>query len=350
MAWIEVHQGLATHYKILHVAGALEISQAAAVGHMVMFWLWALDNFPEGRMGPYDGDARAAAVGARWQGDPAKFLDALIYGGFVDKRRGKLYIHDWEDYVGRLLEQRRHRASRARRNRSLYSDMALTRQVRQRDGDACRYCGGAVDWKNRKGPSGGTYDHVDPEGPNDLSNVVVACRRCNSTKARRLPEAADMVLRPLPVMADKSTIDGRKISATVPYRTVPNQDIHTHSPRAPAGAWLEKLRSIDGWSERGEPHLKSLMAWAKEKGLTDDELERSAIGLAQAKSETLDGYKDMASAFQRRINNGYDAVERRNGPEPNEGSPRPSRQERQLEEIREARRKHGAPIPQSNDG
>ena len=34
--------------------------------------------------------------------------------------------------------------------------------VRWRDGDACRYCGKVVNWADRKGGKGGTYDHRMP--------------------------------------------------------------------------------------------------------------------------------------------------------------------------------------------
>ncbi len=71
-------------------------------------------------------------------------------------------------------------------------------------------------------------------------------------------------------------------------------------------AWLIKLRGIDGWDARGEPHLGTLLAWIAEKEWNDQQLEASAIGLAATSAKTLKGYKDMASAYQRRLNQGYD--------------------------------------------
>lgn len=60
------------------------------------------------------------------------------------------------------------------------SDLSLVIPVRVRDGDACRYCGEVVNWSDRKGKRGGTYDHLHPgqraAGPHEL---VVACRGCN---------------------------------------------------------------------------------------------------------------------------------------------------------------------------
>lgn len=66
--------------------------------------------------------------------------------------------------------------------------------VRDRDGDACRYCGITANWHDRKGPTGATYDHVDPTGPASPENVVVSCRGCNSRKGFRTPEMAGLVL------------------------------------------------------------------------------------------------------------------------------------------------------------
>ncbi len=62
--------------------------------------------------------------------------------------------------------------------------------IKERDGDGCRYCGVEVNWKDRRSPAGGTFRLVDPEGPNEVTNVVVACRGCDSK-----PES-DLVLLP----------------------------------------------------------------------------------------------------------------------------------------------------------
>lgn len=87
----------------------------------------------------------------------------------------------WNDPIAR---ERWARAKRLKR------DSELCNRIKDRDRNLCRYCGIRVDWKNRnpKSPLGGTYDHVDPDGGNEFSNVVVACRRCNGRKRNRTPE------------------------------------------------------------------------------------------------------------------------------------------------------------------
>ena len=80
------------------------------------------------------------------------------------------------------------------RGKALRRDRDLCRRIQQRDANLCRYCAVRVNWTDRKGPGGGTYDHLDPDGPNSLDNVVVACRRCNGRKKDRTPAQAGMRL------------------------------------------------------------------------------------------------------------------------------------------------------------
>lgn len=60
------------------------------------------------------------------------------------------------------------------------SNLAYVVPIRARDGDACRYCGEVVNWGDRKGKRGGTYDHLTPgESASSFHDMVVACRGCN---------------------------------------------------------------------------------------------------------------------------------------------------------------------------
>lgn len=91
----------------------------------------------------------------------------------------------WDDDVQR---------ERWARGKALLRNGPLCTAIKTRDRNLCRYCATRVDWTNRKGANGGTYDHVDPDGDNSIDNVVVACRRCNSRKKDRTPEQASMPL------------------------------------------------------------------------------------------------------------------------------------------------------------
>lgn len=116
MAWIEVHQSLPTHRKTRRLARELKLNGKdfpKAVGYMVMLWLWAIDNAPNGDLGgidPYD-----VADAAEWSGDPEKFMDALKKSGFVDD---DMHIHDWDVYIGKLIDRREANAQRNREARA----------------------------------------------------------------------------------------------------------------------------------------------------------------------------------------------------------------------------------------
>ena len=79
---------------------------------------------------------------------------------------------------------------RRKRNKELHSPKckALRKRIRNRDRNLCRYCGRRVKWGANNADHGATYDHVDPDEDNTLSNVVVSCRQCNGRKNERTPE------------------------------------------------------------------------------------------------------------------------------------------------------------------
>lgn len=104
MAWIELHQGLGTHVKTRRLCKLLGIGPAQAVGHLALLWTWALDAAENGSLAKYQADDLALVC--EWDGDAAAFVAALEKAGFLDSVDGELVIHDWQDYIGRLLEAR----------------------------------------------------------------------------------------------------------------------------------------------------------------------------------------------------------------------------------------------------
>lgn len=55
------------------------------------------------------------ASASQWEGDPQEFLDALIYGEFIDNTSEGLVLHDWYDYAGKLIESRERERERSRK-------------------------------------------------------------------------------------------------------------------------------------------------------------------------------------------------------------------------------------------
>lgn len=114
MAWIELHQTLPQHRKLLALRDALGLRTPAALGHMCLLWLWALDNAPDGDLSalPARQLAEICQFNERRAGDLAV---ALRTSGFVD---ADWRLHDWGDYTGRLIDQRAQSRERQRRRRA----------------------------------------------------------------------------------------------------------------------------------------------------------------------------------------------------------------------------------------
>lgn len=105
MAWIQIHQQLKDHRKVLAAADELDIEPAHMLGLLISFWLWAIDNAPDGSLAGISD--RMIARAAQWDKDPEEFVAALTSASLLDVTEdGVLEIHDWSEYTGKLIEQR----------------------------------------------------------------------------------------------------------------------------------------------------------------------------------------------------------------------------------------------------
>lgn len=125
MAWIESHQSLPNHPKFLKALRLLKgkTTAPALLGHLHMLWYWALDYAENGDVTRFDVDDLAQA--ATWDGDAREFVTALTNcgtgggAGFLERTAdGRLLIHDWWDYAGKLMAKRQADAERKRRERA----------------------------------------------------------------------------------------------------------------------------------------------------------------------------------------------------------------------------------------
>lgn len=116
MAWIELHQSLPTNKKTLRLKKTLRINTAQAVGHLCMIWLWAMDNAQDGDLSEFTPDELSEVAG--WSKDATIFVDALKTSGFVD---ADMRIHDWQQYIGKLINKRSADAERKRTSRAQYN-------------------------------------------------------------------------------------------------------------------------------------------------------------------------------------------------------------------------------------
>lgn len=120
MAWIESHQQLGRHPKLLRLAGELRIHRAQALGHLQYLWWWALDYAPTGDLSALASTDISTA--SEWPGDADKFLAALRACGWIDQDGT---IHDWMAYAGRILASRESKRERDR----MYQDKRRQRVV-----------------------------------------------------------------------------------------------------------------------------------------------------------------------------------------------------------------------------
>jgi hypothetical protein len=168
MAYIEAHQSLRDHRKILALAAELDMPEPHVAGHCLFLWLWSLDNAVEGVLPTSE---RIIERAAGCVGKPGALVAAMARVGMLDRcDDGALAIHDWWDYA--------HLQSAARGEwDAMRSRVAPV--IYERDQHQCVYCGNRDDL---------TIDHVIPiafGGSNEAGNLVTACRSCNSRKGTR---------------------------------------------------------------------------------------------------------------------------------------------------------------------
>jgi hypothetical protein len=200
MSWLKVDDKLHDHRKIMRLlrSGADRLDPGP-LGLWLLAATWSADNRTDGFVPDYLLD--------RWDSNATEHAGRLIEAGLwrlvdVDGETG-FEFHDWADYQP-LKQQLEADAEVHRRKVEMHRDPRLIAAVRERDQDRCRYCGVSVDFRDRRSSTGGTYDHVDPDGSNTFDNVVVACRGCNSAKGRRTPtEWGRPLLRPGAMSAKK---------------------------------------------------------------------------------------------------------------------------------------------------
>lgn len=161
MAWIESHETLREHPKTKRAARTLGVSLPTLIGHLHLLWWWATQYAEDGDLNRYDATDIADAAG--WEGKPDAFVSALLScgpgggAGFLERKGGRLVIHDWDQYAGRLI------AAREDGRRGNHERWHVQRGISDPN---CRYChsdiGGDIG-----GDSGGD---ILPDSPPESTN------------------------------------------------------------------------------------------------------------------------------------------------------------------------------------
>lgn len=103
MAWIESHQTLRRHPKILHLCDLTKWSINEAVGVLHSLWWWTLDYAEDGDLKKFTSYQITLAIEAKI--DPEILINVLIESKFIDK---DMKIHDWWNYAGPYLTKKYH--------------------------------------------------------------------------------------------------------------------------------------------------------------------------------------------------------------------------------------------------
>lgn len=191
MTWFKVDDTLAAHPKARR-AGLPAIGLWAVAGSWSSQQLedgfvpgWFVESWPSGRK-------LANAL-----------VSAKLWTPAVKEGDKGWQFHQWDERQPSSDTVKAERRANAARQKVARSP-ELRDAIRRRDGDLCRYCGCEVDFRDKRSPHGGTYDHVIPDGPTDFENLAVTCRGCNARKGRRTPDEAGMELLPPGSKSDSS--------------------------------------------------------------------------------------------------------------------------------------------------
>lgn len=103
MAWIHSYTNLEKHHKLIRFRTAMRWSQNEAVGFLHRFWWLVLEVSPSGDITAL-ANPEVMAETLNMKLDVVKAaLSGLEEEGFIDRKNGKLIVHDWMEYAGRYL-------------------------------------------------------------------------------------------------------------------------------------------------------------------------------------------------------------------------------------------------------
>lgn len=112
MAWIELHDTLPDHPKVIRASASLKIDKDAFTGKLIRLWVWALNNREDGRLLEEEEDTIAEIM--RFKGKPAGLIAALLDARLIEKTEDGYRIHDWEEHVSMLMAKREKKRAQTR--------------------------------------------------------------------------------------------------------------------------------------------------------------------------------------------------------------------------------------------
>ena len=179
MAWIEVHDTLPDHPKVLRAAKALKLDSDALVGKLVRLWVWALGNREDGVLNDLDADRLDVIM--QYRGKASALLEALVTNRLLDALPDEHYmIHDWDEHVMMLRdkreEKRKQNAERVKRYRNakkrMESENCNADVTHECNADVTHYNGVTCNASNARTVPNRTIDDL-----NDDPTTLAVCAR-----------------------------------------------------------------------------------------------------------------------------------------------------------------------------
>lgn len=179
MAWIEVHDTLPDHPKVLRAAKALKLDSDALVGKLVRLWVWALGNREDGILNDLDADRLDVIM--QYKGKASALLEALVTNRLLDALPDEHYmIHDWDEHVMMLRdkreEKRKQNAERVKRYRNakkrMESENCNADVMHECNADVTHYNGVTCNASNARTVPNRTIDDL-----NDDPTTLAVCAR-----------------------------------------------------------------------------------------------------------------------------------------------------------------------------
>lgn len=197
----------------------------------------------------------------------------LLSRGLLDDTAAGLVPHNWNSrqYKSDTSNDRVAKYRETRRNGGLktVSDYSQYRAALiKRDGERCVYCSATT---------GLVVDHMVPiklGGTDDLDNLALACRSCNSGKAGRTPELAGLKIRVISAENALSRYrDSRAVTVTITPPDTEQKDSEANASDAGASPrdrlWKEGLPALVALGVREKQARPMVGRWLKDCG--DDE-------------------------------------------------------------------------------
>lgn len=261
-AYIESHSTVIGHWKTKRLARSLGICRAQAIGHLHALWHWAVDYAPDGDTSRHPPDVIADA--ALWEGDPYRFVEAMIDSEFFDPPGD---IHDWFEGAGKLVLARRKDAERKRISRASGGspkDVQRTAVgVRPESGLKSR-----AEQSNEEQKTNGRAPRSNQDGDPLFERFWSAYPRKVAVGAARKAWAA---LRPDPELAE-AIIAGAERYRAATAATEPKFVAH-------GATWLRAERWRDEAEPSARPKLSDREA-AVRRGAIERPAEETAAGMA----------------------------------------------------------------------